>query len=65
MALDPRCPQAALDAVMADPLIARLERSTGLTRRDLATDLSSLIVLALDAVAEHGARPVRDTLLRE
>jgi hypothetical protein len=48
MATDPRCPDHVLTSVLAHPTAKRLAHLAGITDTDLATDLSSLIALALD-----------------
>lgn len=57
MAIDPRCPEHALSAVLAHPTAKRLAYLANLTESDLATDLSSLIVLALEVDAAANGRP--------
>jgi hypothetical protein len=51
MATDPYCPPLALDAVMGTPTAKRLVHLSGMSESDMATDLSSLIVVALAAEA--------------
>lgn len=47
MAVDPDCPRVVLEAVMRHPTAQRLAYLANLTERDLETDLSCLIALAL------------------
>lgn len=56
MADDPRVPPYVIDAVMDDPTAKRLIYLSGMTERDMRTDLSGLAYVAITAFTAFAPR---------